>query len=522
MANPSFSKRQAALNQRLEALCSRAEKEDLPIIVEEVWGFGSFFRLKERPKDLDLGVKYSDFHPLWQKFNDVIEKVLSARWESTTSYPSPGDALREELSKSNDGAVLWSTFSAWIEGLTWDAMARGIIPEEAYNWDIVTRRMLTRNLPGAKVMTFAKVGEKFHLATEAVLLIWSRSKPDVKSNLLVAFSPKSMKDNMVVELAGFDEQLSAVKFELDVKTRLYKSLIPLPPEAFPPEDDNRAWHEWLVSRAKELVPPKDGERAKKLFEGPSPFAEEAASPKRVDDGAAYRNMELRDLQEATERKRAEMKDGHREIEVVKALLDAVVDWKSRRLDRDTYHARYTIEVWLAQRALKNSHKKIVDEEQIRQILRRHDLPEGRILKRMGFRGHYKLPEGDEEATEIKLSNAKFEAQHNLSKVVRNEVRKLNERLNVWVEVGDNLRPSFVNLAYHVLKGNRDKKAGTLLKWCRSRGFKVEERPWATYAELRIPVRGSKDAGEIASRVNKALSVGSPTSKSSKSLFHPNH
>ena len=90
-----FSKRQLVLLERLEKVCQRAAADDLPVRIEEVWGFGSFFRLKESPQDLDLAIKYSrGDDTLWRGFHEEMEKGIHMAWDKRADYPAPSDALR--------------------------------------------------------------------------------------------------------------------------------------------------------------------------------------------------------------------------------------------------------------------------------------------------------------------------------------------------------------------------------------------------------------------------------------------
>ena len=502
-----LAKRQRVLVERLQTLCDRAFTWTFPTRIEEVWGFGSFFRLKGDPKDLDLGLKCSGDNSAWLRYRELVMKSVSTASERRDSYPSPGDALREEVMKSPDGEKVWPVYSKWVEGLTWGAIEREFVPGMAYGWETITRQMLTKGLPRIQVASFAGVGQKFPLVTEALTLVWSRSKPDVRSNLLASFGEGSLKDRLVVELVGFDSQLSSVGFELSVRTRLYKSLIPVRPEEFPPESDYRARHDWLVSKAQKLFPVKDQDRVKKLFESRSLFDEEAPAQKRGHEGDSYRTKDVKDLQEVSERKRAELKDGHREVEVVKALLDGVIAWKGGRLDKNDYFSRYTVEEWLAQSALRNSHKKLVSEDQIRDLLRRHGLPEDRILKRQGSTSDYLLPESGEEAAKIRLSNAKLDAQHELARLAKKEAKKIDDRLYVGVDVGDDLKPIRASISYHLSEGERGPGTNKRLEWCRRIGFKVDEQSWGTHANLQIPLDPRDSAKGVARRLQEALSKG---------------
>ncbi|MHB8568366.1 MAG: hypothetical protein ACYC7D_15360 [Nitrososphaerales archaeon] len=86
-----------------------------------------------------------------------------------------------------------------------------------------------------------------------------------------------------------------------------------------------------------------------------------------------------------------------------------------------------------------------------------------------------LPESEDEASEINLNNAKFEAEQKLSRVAKREAKNFNDEFNAWVKVGNDLKPISIEL-------------------------------WSpTQAELRVPLKGREEANEIPSLVNEALS-----------------
>lgn len=92
------SKRRQVLANRLGQLGKTLKTAILPVEVYEIWGFGSFFRAKERPNDVDIVVKYkksgtSDL--LYHLFHDYMEKAIETyRKEGydDNRFPAPKDA----------------------------------------------------------------------------------------------------------------------------------------------------------------------------------------------------------------------------------------------------------------------------------------------------------------------------------------------------------------------------------------------------------------------------------------------
>lgn len=500
-----FSKRQIELIGRLETLCQRSAAEILPVRIEEVWGFGSFFRLKERPRDLDLAIKFVDDNKdLWKIYEEKISEALHMAWNKRADFPQPADALLAVLQDTSNGMELWKVYSKWAAYLTWSMIDQQYFPGMAYGWDTITKRVLTEGLPRVNIAELRTVGGEFGLVTEAVMLVWSRSKQDVRSNIASALSGEELRKNLVTELEGFDRQLSEVQFELKVRTDMYRFLITIPSEKYPPENDYRERGEWLVSRADEIFPGADHDLLKYILTGMS-MNRKPAEQKNADAGKQYLQNDIKTLQEAAEQKRAALKQAHMEIEVVKALLNGVLIWKAGRYETKTYLSRYRIEEWITQFALINSHKNIVKEEQIRDILRRHGLPENKILTYKSSTNNYTLPENEEEAIRISHNNAKRDQERILTKIAKDELKKLDVNLEAYVEVGEDLKPLSVHLSLGLDPDKRNKEAEEQLEWCRRRGFDVEELPWATTAELQVPLKPSDTRIEIASRIQEAVS-----------------
>lgn len=70
--------RQKVLLERLKTLCDRASSGTLlPARVVSVWGYGSYFRSKERPRDVDLDIVIDRSGyglKLWRLFYDTFDE----------------------------------------------------------------------------------------------------------------------------------------------------------------------------------------------------------------------------------------------------------------------------------------------------------------------------------------------------------------------------------------------------------------------------------------------------------------
>src|SRR5437660_438244 len=111
-----MTRRQSVLLDRLVTFCERCGSPDLPWRIERVLGYGSFFRGKGRPGDVDLVARVGARHPLFNKFRDlVVEKVRTGR------APEPPAERMDRIAASHpDPAVngARALFVSWLAGLT--------------------------------------------------------------------------------------------------------------------------------------------------------------------------------------------------------------------------------------------------------------------------------------------------------------------------------------------------------------------------------------------------------------------
>ena len=105
------TKRQAVLLERLVTFCERCGSPDLPMRVDRVIGYGSFFRGKERPADVDLLVVVGARHPDFERFSAIVEKL-----EKEMPTDIPADRIRKFACAHSDPAIRASAdlFCSWL------------------------------------------------------------------------------------------------------------------------------------------------------------------------------------------------------------------------------------------------------------------------------------------------------------------------------------------------------------------------------------------------------------------------
>lgn len=93
-----FTKRQQVLLGRLQVLLDRIAAWPLPLDIAEVLGFGSFFRQKAKPRDLDLEIRWSEQTRLYEGFVRLMDKLYDHWIESNAETPLAGlEGFRSQI-----------------------------------------------------------------------------------------------------------------------------------------------------------------------------------------------------------------------------------------------------------------------------------------------------------------------------------------------------------------------------------------------------------------------------------------
>jgi predicted nucleotidyltransferase len=496
-----LSKRQQAFVERLTAFCDRAAAGLTPVKIEEVWAFGSFIRLKERPGDLDIVVKYSDFHELWKDFDEEMGEVIHSYSQKRGDFLTPADALHLELQKTSDGSPRWETYSIWAKGITWGMVDRDWMLYKGYSWDGITKYLLLENLPRVHIAEMQPMKSDFWLLTDVKILVWSREKPDVQANITNSLSGQQLRENLADELAGFDRQFQPLQFEIKIRTGLYKSLLALPSQA-----GNESLQFSLESLAKKIFPEEDTSRVAKCLKDPkSFFGEEVREKKAVRSSSDYEALSTRELQNLAETKRVELKAAHDMAEVLRHAVDAAADWIQMPSERRQYFTHYTIEDWIAKCSLSWAGRGAGVEAKVRTSLKTLGLPESRIVYSKVAR-EYLLPKDQSESEEVASSNARIEVERDIRSKLGPVVRRFNSKLEVYPVLSRDLRPESIRIHYFLSESEKGKDSSADLAWLRTHDFSLEEQPWGTQAKLAVDVTSCNDTPDIISIINRKLSM----------------
>src|SRR5207253_10012124 len=116
LRDAAMTKRQGVLLDRLVAFCQRCGSPDLPMKVVRVMGYGSFFRGKDRPADVDLRVVVGERHSDFERFVEIVDEKL----ERETPDDTPAERMRQFALAHPDPAIRRAAdrFASWLTGTT--------------------------------------------------------------------------------------------------------------------------------------------------------------------------------------------------------------------------------------------------------------------------------------------------------------------------------------------------------------------------------------------------------------------
>lgn len=212
--------RQKVLLSRLIALGELARDRKLSVEVIEILGFGSFFRGKPAPKDVDLIIRCTK-EPCraFSAFGTILEHVCrEAQYQR--DYDRPLAAFLHEYDRRHTNmlpglvslAEERALFSDWLEPYSWSMLFPKSVAE-GYGWEDpagFARRFLRRALPNLNVIYYIFPGvtpEQIGLRAGFTESIWSRERPDIQANVFAALSPERAAANSRKELRSFHLQL---------------------------------------------------------------------------------------------------------------------------------------------------------------------------------------------------------------------------------------------------------------------------------------------------------------------------
>lgn len=409
-------------------------------------------------------------------------------------------------------------FSNWIEGITWNMIYKEPVHVVAYNWDVLTRRVIQRGLPGINISPFGlvEIGEKPPIRADKLHLIWSKENPDVTKNMEKAFEQPNLHDTLLKDLQNISMQLEPLKVQVKQEEHIFRTLS----ESGLRFSDEKELDSWVEATEKSFKETLSEDQkvlfasAPGVFDGwTSSISKDEYDKRKVavrlmlfgDD--RYKEMPDEKLGELVESKRNELKETIRQLEVFRTALKAIARWKREKLYEVSWFAKWPMDSWIAMETLQNVRKDFVSEEKIRENLRILGLPEDRVLPEKGYgKTEYTIPENAEEEEKIRRENLRVETRRKYVQKLQPEVRRIKKELSLEVELDEDLKPNTFKICYIHRSWSDDVTDSTraMMDWCKTHGFAIKEDKYLTYAELVVPVGRLGDLREMKNEIKKRL------------------
>jgi len=309
--------RQSLLLSRLVNLAELALDRRLPIDVLEILGFGSFFRGKARPKDVDLVIRCTrgpghKFVP----FSTILRHLCSdLRYQA--EFNRPLGAFLDEFDRRHANMIPGlvsldeerSLFSEWLEPYSWSMLFPKSVADPS-GWEDpagFARRLLRRKLPNLNVAYYIfpdVTPEQVGLRAGFIESIWSRERPDIEANVLDTLEPERALSNSRRELHSFHFQLFRLRATEEV----------LIPHAYPGHNRPVATftstdHYSLLSQGILLAEDEVLEQLGRSHEYP------------------YRNLSAADVTTTVEQLRADVKELWPRVEIIRRIV-SLLNWHS--------------------------------------------------------------------------------------------------------------------------------------------------------------------------------------------------
>jgi len=367
--------RQQLLFSRLVTLGEWATNRKFPFRVLEIIGFGSFFRGKPRPHDVDLvlRVENSDRATELKRLVDLV-KTLRRDWDLQEKFETPSAAISDlvklkdqRVSDISDSEI--KLFLTWIAGYSWNM----IFHQDylgAYDYlssHAIAKRLIKASLPNLNVVLF--VGPKepdkpVGLRCGFNVSIWSQDRPDTASNLFELLTETSVRENATRELAFFREELARISATVRLHEAEIELLRKIPKRRQPSSDSSR-WFETYAKNHPDLIAATaELDRAYK----PNSQTEDRVP-------ISTRDRALIELATEVDELRVEIKRLYRRNDLLEPLRDSLAYFKSGKAETELPAEEYAATCLLS-RGSKTEKAKCAE------FLRSFGLPVDRVLNRI--------------------------------------------------------------------------------------------------------------------------------------------
>ena len=475
------------LIRNIKRAISRAQSENLPATIKEVYAFGGILRDKKRAHDFDAHFLYDQTPEqkvkwIWfccgfgQACLETEEVLLKKAGVDAKELRKKVYAILRPYSRRRQYGSLRKT--ATIDSVAEDLKSLGIEPTwvGCFSWtevfynpfglfypsiDKVLRTLLFGGMKGLQVF-FRKydVTEKdFAWPAKNYRLAWSPEKPDIEKNLEMPLEEKV--SFLTSELNLFIEQLVQLK-----------------------EDYSKVQNE-LAAVAKDSRIEID---FNKLASKHTVISYNADEP-------------YDQLRAKCEQARQEMRTYREETTVLRNLLGSIKSFQERKDDSflSSYPPQDLVTYWTILRTRKSD----VKEKRIREILKDLGLLEDHIItiRHVGYTD-YEL-EPDESKRKNLLRQAETaEKERRLTFKVRKIVRKMQPNTRVHVRLQDEDKVAYCTIFSEIAEDDRINKR-FVEEWGK-KGFKTTQSKWTLSAVKTFSLTGREALSDIEQLLVKSL------------------
>lgn len=333
-----FSKRQQVLLDRLITLGQWSTEGRLPVRVLEVYGFGSFFRGKDRPRDVDLlfrrAKEDTNEFRLFSKLLDQVCAVPSSSKEVSTPQAALLQAFDEHYSDLIPGLIdireQRALFGWWMEGYTWKMFSTSdMIRRLALRNPMeIAKRLVKRNLPNLNVCWWIgpeEPADRSGLRAGFVVLLWAEEKPDVRANIEAALRDDRRRGSILEDLTRFDGDLFRIETQIDLMKKGFGRLLRTPRS----RKRAKEHFEWLrawVKRQKGIC--ADALEKAMLYDDLMSQEEIVKTLGLTYPSPSYDGMSVDQLGELVEKKRSRLRLLHHYLDVVREAIGLLAGYKS--------------------------------------------------------------------------------------------------------------------------------------------------------------------------------------------------
>lgn len=478
--------RRDTLIRNIKRAIARAQSENLPATVKEVYAFGGILRGKEKAHDFDAifvyyqtpeqKAKWEWFRPCFGYYPlDEKEKVLGADqvrkkvYAILRPYHEQGISLRKTATIDSVAEKLKgiNIEPSWVGCFSWTEIFYNPLGFFIPSIEKVLRILLCRGMKGIQVffINYENFKKGFTWPTKNFRLAWNPEKSDTENNL--EMRPKEEVIFLTKELKIFTEQLVQLK-----------------------EDFSKTRNE-LTALAQKMGMVLN-------FEG--------LTSKHID--VSYSGNESCDrLKVKCEQARQEMRVYREETTVLNDLLGSIESFQERK--NDPYYSKYHPQDNVTHWTILRTRKSDVKEKRIREILKDVGLPENHIvtIRHVGWTD-YELEPDESKRKELLKEAQTAKKERKLTFKLRKIVRKMEPKATVYVNFIDETKVVRFRICCEPAKDDRMNKL--LMKKWKKRGFQVTQSEWALRAVKSFELTGKETLSGIEQLLVKSLGAREPT------------